>query len=188
MVHPEENRPPGRARLFLSGALGLPLAVVLAAAAEGALRAAGSEGSVPDLYFAAVAGLVPVLALGLLVQLLTVLTGRTRNLLREVKRFDEEMSAEPPQLVEESHQDRMSAWWTARVFIQAIVPFGAGLVLQLVVSEAVAVTCLVAKIDDRLVAIALGAEVVALFVYLVFFGRMLAGLTRTARSRLEGNR
>ena len=176
------TRPPTRARLFLAGALGLPVAVVLAAALEGALRATGSDGSVSDLYFAGVAGLAPVLALGLLVQLLTVLTRRTRNLLREVRRFDEEMSAEPPQLVEESHQDRMAAWATARVFIHAVVPFGAGLVLQLVVTEAVAVTCLAASSGDRFAALFLGGEVVALFAYLLFFGRMLAGLTSSAGS------
>lgn len=166
----------------MTGALGLPVAVVAAAVLAGALRAAGSDGSAPGLYFAGIAGLTPVLALGLLVQLLTVLTGRTRNLLREVRRFDEEMSAEPPQLVEESHQDRMAAWATARVFIQAVVPFGAGVVLQLVVTEAVAVTCLVAGIHERFAALFLGWEVVALFVYLLFFGRMLGGLTRTAAS------
>jgi len=177
-VDSPDNGPPSRARLFSAGALGLPLAVVLALALEGALRLAGSEGSVADLYFAAVAGLTPVLALGLLVQLLTALTGRTRNLLREVRRFDEEMSAETPQLVEESHRDRMEAHANARRFVHAIVPFGAGLVLQLVVTEAMAVTCFAAGVDARLVALGLGVEVVALFAYLLFFGRILATLTR----------
>jgi hypothetical protein len=173
--------PPPRARLFLVGVLGLPVALVLAAAIEGALRAAGSEGAVPDAFFAAVAGLTPVLALGLLVQLLTALTGRTRNLLREVRRFDEEMSADPPQLVEESHRDRMAAWVGARLFMNAVVPFGAGVTLQLVVTEAVAVTCLAAGIDERSVALALGAELLALFVYLVLFGRILGALTMPRR-------
>ncbi|MGH8574047.1 MAG: hypothetical protein ACREX8_15950 [Gammaproteobacteria bacterium] len=177
-VDSQATGPPSRARLFLTGALGLPVAIVLSAALEATLQAAGSDGSVPELYFAAVAGLTPVLALGLLVQLLTALMRRTRNLLREVRRFDDEMSAETPQLVEESHQDRMAAWATARLFLHAIVPFAAGLVLQLVVTEAVAIACLVAEIDDRFLALALGAEVVALFVYLLFFGRMLAGWIR----------
>ena len=175
-VDSQGKGPPTRARIFLTGALGLPVAVVVAAAIEGVLQAAGSDGSVPDLYFAAVAALVPVLALGMVVQLLTALTGRTRNLLREVKRFDEEMSAEPPQLVEESHQNRMAAWTDARLFVHAVVPFGAGVILQLVVTEAVAATCLIAGIDERFVALALGAEVVALFVYLLFFNRVLSRL------------
>lgn len=169
---------PTRVRLFLTGVLGLPVAVLLAAALEGALRANGSDGAAPDLYFAAVAGLTPVLALGLLVQLLTALTGRTRGLLREVRRFDEEMSAETPQLVEESHQDRMAVWATTRLFVHAVVPFGAGLILQLVVTEAVAVACLVASIDERFVALALGGEIAALFVYLLLFNKMVTVLTR----------
>lgn len=177
-VDPSRKGPPTRARLLVAGALGLPLAVVLTAAIEAALRAAGSEGSVPDVYFAAVAGLVPVLALGLMVQLLTALTGRTRLLLREVRRFDEEMSVETPQLVEESHRDRMAVWAHARLFVHAVVPFGAGLSLQLLVTEAVALTCLVAEIDERLAALFLGGEVVALFVYLLLFNRMLGRLSR----------
>ena len=178
----EQGRPPTRVRLFLAGALGLPVSAALAIALEGVLRATGSEGGASDVFFAAVAGLCAVLALGLLVQLLTTLTGRTRNLLREVRRFDEEMSAEPPELVEESHRDRMVAWASARVFIHAIVPFGAGVLAQLAVTEAVAVTCLVIGAESRVVALALGVEVAVLFVYLLFFGRILARLTRPWQS------
>lgn len=178
----QDSRPPTRLRLLLAGALGLPVSAVLGVALEGLLRAAGSEGRVSGVYFAAVAGLCAVLALGLLIQLLTTLTGRTRDLLKEVRHFDEEMSAEPPRLVEESHRDRMVAWASARVFIHAIVPFGAGLLLQLVVTEAVAVTCLVAGVESRLAALALGIEIVVLFVYLLLFGRILARLTRPWRS------
>jgi hypothetical protein len=169
--------PPTRARVFATGVLGLPVAVLLGAAIELALRAGGSEGKVSDVFFAAVAGLTPVLALGLLAQLLTALTGRTRNLLSEVRRFDEEMSAEPPQLVEESHRDRMVAWAGARIFVHAVVPFGAGVLTQLVVTEAAAATCLVAGVDSRFVALCLGAEILALFVYLILFGRILLRLT-----------
>jgi hypothetical protein len=175
-------RPPSRVRLFAAGALGLPLAVVLGAAAEAALRAAGSQGRVPSIYFAAVAALTVVLALGLLVQLLTALTGRTSNLMREMKRFDAEMDAEVPQLSEESHRDRMVAWAGARLFIHAVKPFGAGVLVQLAVCEILAVVCLAAGIHSRLLALVLGAQVVALFVYLLLFGRMLTALTSPRRA------
>jgi hypothetical protein len=155
-------RPPSRVRLFAAGALGLPLAVVLGAAAEAALTV--------------------VLALGLLVQLLTALTGRTSNLMREMKRFDAEMDAEVPQLSEESHRDRMVAWAGARLFIHAVKPFGAGVLVQLAVCEILAVVCLAAGIHSRLLALVLGAQVVALFVYLLLFGRMLTALTSPRRA------
>jgi hypothetical protein len=170
-------RGPSRSRLFLAGALGLPVALVLSVAAEAVLRAGDSQGSVPRVYFIAVAGLNVVLALGLLVQLLTALTGRAGNLMGEMKRFDEEMSAEVPQLNEESHRDRMVAWAGARLFVRAIKPFGAGVLLQLVVCEVIAVVCLAAGIDSRFAALVLGAQVAALFVYLIFFGRILTRLT-----------
>ena len=159
------------------GVLGLPLAVALAVALEALLRATGSEGSVDELLFIAVAGLTPVVALGLLVQLLTALTGRTRSLLREVRRFDEEMSADEPAFHEESHVDRMVVWATTRRFVQAVVPFGAGLVTQLVVTEAAALACILAEVDERVAALAFGAEVLALFVYLLFFNVILLRLS-----------
>ncbi len=176
-AEPQGLRGPSRGRLFLAGALGLPLAVVLAAVVAIVLRAADSQGSVPSVFFASVAGLNVLLALGLLVQLLTALTGRAGNLMREMKRFDEEMSAEVPQLNEASHRDRMVAWAGARLFVHAVKPFGAGVLLQLVVCEAIAVVCLAAGTDSRFVALLLGFQVAALFVYLLFFGRMLTRLT-----------
>jgi len=169
--------PPGRAGLFLAGVVGLPVAAVAAAVLEAALRAGGSEGEASDVLFAAVAGLTPVVALGLMVQLLTALTGRTRSLLREVRRFDEEMSAEEPQLVEESHRDRMVVWATTRRFVHVVVPFGAGVLTQLLATEVAAVTCLVAGVDERFAALALGTEIAVLFVYLILFNTILGRLS-----------
>lgn len=151
--------------------------MVGAVALEALLRAAGGEGSADELLFAGVAGLTPVVGLGLLVQLLTSLTGRTRSLLREVRRFDEEMSSDEPGFDEESHVDRMVVWATTRRFVQVVVPFGAGVVTQLVVTEAAAIACLLAEVDDRVAALALGAESLALFVYLLFFNGMLVRLS-----------
>jgi hypothetical protein len=174
---PHRSGPPSRGRVFLAGALGLPVSLAGAALLEALLRAAGSEGSARELIFAGVAGLTPVVALGMLVQLLTSLTGRTRLLLREVRRFDEEMSSDEPSFHEESHVDRMVVWATTRRFVQAVVPFGAGVVTQLVVTEAAAVACLLGEVDDRAAALALCIEVLALFVYLIFFNAILARLS-----------
>jgi hypothetical protein len=180
-AEPQRRGLPPRIRLVLAGALGLPIAVAVAAALEAGLQAGGSHGGVPGVYFAAVAGLTPVLALGLLVQLLTALTGRTRHLMSEVQRFDEEMSVEEPQFDEGSHRDRMVAWASARLFVHAVVPFGAGVITQVLVCEIVAVTCLLTGSESRFLALALGCEVVALFVYLLLFGRILGRLTRPPR-------
>lgn len=151
--------------------------MVVAVALEALLRAGGSEGKAAELLFAGVAGVIPVVGLGLLVALLTSLTGRTRSLLREVRRFDEEMSSDEPGFDDESHLDRIVVWATTRRFVQVVVPFGAGVVTQLVVAEAAAVACLLAEVDDRVAALALGAETLALFVYLIFFNVMLVRLS-----------
>ncbi|MBA2439691.1 MAG: hypothetical protein H0V50_03330 [Thermoleophilaceae bacterium] len=173
-----ENGPPARLRPFLTGILGLLLAIALTVVIEGGLRVIDGGGRAPHLYFVAAAALTPVLALGLLVQLVTAMTGRTRLLLREVKRFEEEMSAQPPALNEETHATRELTRGAARRFVHVVVPFAAGVAVQLVVTEAVALYCVVATVDVRVAALALGTEIIALFAYLLFFNAMLAGLTR----------
>ena len=169
--------PPARAPLFLAGALGLLVAVVGALALEAVLRLAGSEGEAPGVVFVVVAVLTPVVTLGLLAQLLTSLTGRARSLLREMRRFDQEMSSDEPEFHEESHIDRVVVWATTRRYTQVIAPFGAGLATQLVVTEAAAIACLLAESESRFAALALGIELAALFVYLLFFNAMVARLS-----------
>lgn len=172
------EEPPSRARLFALGILGFVPAILVALVADAAL---GGDGKVATGFFIAVAAVTPVLALGILVQLVTALTRRTRDLMREFQRFDEEMSAEPPQLVDESHSRRKATWQVATLFRHAVVPFGSGVALQLLATEAVAIASLVADAEDRLLAIALGLQVVVLFGYLLFFnvalGRATAGRT-----------
>lgn len=162
--------------------LGLVVATAVAAVVEGILRLLGAEGRVSGGFFVAVAALTPVLALGLLLQLVTVLAGRAGRLVRELDRFDEEMSAEPTELDEEAHESRRSLWYSAGLFIEVLVPFEAGLALQFLVTEVVAIYCVVAGVDARLLALALGVEVLALLVHLLFFSAMLAGLTKGRRA------
>ncbi len=170
----QETGPPSRPRLFLFGVLGLLVAVALALALEAAL---GGEGRVSTGFFVAAAALTPVIGLGLLAQLVAALAGTTRGLLRELKRFNEEMAAEPPALNEDSQRERRAVWEGARHFLELLAPFVAGLALQIVVAEAVAIYCIAADVDDRGVAIAVGAEIFALFNYLLFFNPLLARLT-----------
>lgn len=174
---PVENVPGTRSRIFLIGTLGLLIAVLLAVAVEAGLRGLGGRGRAPDLYFVAAAALTPVLALGLLVQLVTAMTGRTRSLLREVTRFEEEMSARPAELNEETHRARELVRGSARRFAHVVMPFGAGLAVQVVITEAVAIYCVAAGVEERGAAIALGAEIVALLAYLLLFSVLLARLT-----------
>lgn len=169
---------PTRGRLFVLGALGLLPALVLALAAEAVLRAGGADGAVARGFFIVAAAVVPVLAVGLLVQLVTALTRRTRDLMREVQRFDVEMSAEPPQFIDESHRQRKTTWQDTTLFRHALVPFGAGVALQLLVTEIIAVVCLATGADDRFLALALGAEIVALFAYLLFFNVVLSRVSK----------
>lgn len=172
---------PGPRRLLLGGLIGLLLATALAGILEGALRALGVEGRVPTAYFVAIAALAPVLALGLLAQLVTALAGRASALLREVKRFDQEMSAEPPELNLESHHARLTASEAGELFLRVVVPFEAALALQFLVTEAVAILCIAREVHERVVAIALGIEVAALFVSLLFFNVMLRRFSRSHR-------
>ena len=181
-VETPEKAPPTRGRLFLIGAVGLLPAIALALAVEAGLRGLGGEGRVAGGFFVAAAALTPVLAVGLLVQLVTALTRRTRDLLLEVKRFDEEMSADAPRLNEESHRQRQTAWQRPTLFRHAVVPFGAGVGLQLVVTELVAIACVAAGSDDRVLAIALGVEVIALFLYLLFFNLVLSAVIEGRRA------
>ena len=175
------NGPPTRRRLFVLGAFGLLPAVAFAGLAEAVLRALGVEGGVAEGFFIAAAALTPVLGVGLLVQLVTALTRRTRDLMREVQRFDQEMSAEPPRMDEESHRQRKATWQEASLFRHAVVPFGGGVVLQVLVTEAIAVACVAAGTDERFLALALGVEIIALLAYLLFFN---AALTRVAEGRV----
>lgn len=177
----KEKAPPTRGRLFLIGAVGLLPAIALALAVEAALRALGGEGRVPGGFFVAAAALTPVLAVGLLVQLVTALTRRTRDLMLEVKRFNEEMSADAPRLNEESHRQRQRTWQGTTLFRHALVPFGAGVGLQLVVTELVAIACVAAGTEERVLALALGVEVIALFLYLLFFNVVLSAVTEGRR-------
>ena len=149
------------------------VAVALAVALEALLE---GEGRVSRGFFVAAAALTPVVGLGLLVQVVSVLAGRTRGLLNELKRFNEEMAAEPPELGEESQRERRAAWEGAGNFLHVLAPFLAGLVLQLVVTEAVAIYCLAADVGQRAVAIAVGVEIFALFNYMLFFNALLARL------------
>ena len=174
-----ENGPPSRPKLFFIGVLG-PLAAIGVAFALEALLA--GDARVSKGFFVAAAALTPVIGLGLLAQLVTALAGRTRGLLRELKRWADEMAAEPPDLSEQSRRERRSAWEGARNFTHVLAPFVAGLALQLVVTEAVALYCLAADVDERVVAIAVGIEVFALFNYLLFFNALLARLARRGGS------
>lgn len=170
---PPDTRPAPRPRLFLVGIAGLPVAVVLALAADALL---GGEGRVSNGFFVAVAALTAVLGLGLLLQLVAALAGRTRGLLRELKRFNEEMTAEPPELSEDSQRKRRATWLDVRGFVHVLGPFVTGLALQLLVTEVAAVYCLAANVDERWAAIAMGIEVFALFNYFLFFNPLLGRL------------
>lgn len=154
------------------------MALPLAAALEGLLA---GDAEVSKGFFVAAAALTPVLGLGLLAQLVAALAGRTRSLLRELERFNAEMAAEPPELGEDSQRERRAVWEGARDFRHVLAPLVAGLVLQLVVTEVVAIYCVAADVDERIVAIAVGAEVFALFNYLLFFNTLLAKLARRDR-------
>lgn len=150
--------------------LGLPAAVVLAVV----VAAAGGGAGVADIYFVAAAVLTPMLALGLLVQVVTAMTRNTRALMGEVTRFEEEMAAQPPALSEETQRVREQTTAAARRFVHAFVPFAAGLGVQLVVTEAVAIYCVAAGVQDRAIAVGLGVEILALLGYLLLFGPLLA--------------
>jgi ATP-dependent protease HslVU (ClpYQ) peptidase subunit len=178
---PVETSPPSRPRLFLAGVLGLVAAVLAALLLDTLL---GGDGRVSGGFFVAAAAVTPVIALGLLVQLVAALAGRTRGLLGELKRFNEEMSAESPELSQDSQRDRRSAWEDARDFLHVLGPFVAGLVLQLVATEAVAIYGIAADVDERVVAIAVGLEVLALFNYMLFFNPLLSRLARRRPSAL----
>ena len=170
-----QDGPPSRPKLFLVGVLGLLAAVAVAVCLDALL---GGDDRVSKGFFVAAAALTPVLGLGLLAQLVAALAGRTRGLLRELKRWGDEMAAEPPDLSEEGQRERRAAWEGARDFLHVLAPFVAGLALQLIVTEAVALYCLAADVDERVVAIAVGIEVFALFNYLLFFNALLARLAR----------
>ena len=174
-----EKGPPSRPKLFLLGILGL-LAAVASAFILDALLA--GDGRVSKGFFVAAAALTPVVGLGLLAQLVAALAGRTRGLLRELKRWGDEMAAEPPSLSEDSQRERRAAWVEARDFVHVLAPFVTGLALQLVATEAVALYCLAAGVGERVVAIAVGIEIFALFNYLLFFNALLARLARRRRS------
>ena len=176
---PPRKRPPSRPKLFLLGVLGLLAAVGLALCLEGLLA---GDGRVSKGFFVAAAAVTPVVGLGLLAQLVTALAGRTRGLLRELKRWGDEMAAEPPALNEESQRERRAAWEGAQGFVHVLAPFVAGLALQLLATEAVALYCLAADVDERVLAIAVGIEIFALFNYLLFFNALLARLARSGRS------
>jgi hypothetical protein len=176
---PPEQGPPSRPKLFLLGVLGLLAAVALAFALEALLA---GDGRVSKGFFVAAAAVTPVVGLGLVAQLVTALAGRTRGLLRELKRWGDEMAAEPPALSEESQRERRAAWEGARDFVHVLAPFVAGLALQLAATEAAALYCLAAEVDERVVAIAVGIEIFALFNYLLFFNALLARLARRGRS------
>jgi hypothetical protein len=158
--------------------LGLPAAILVAGVVEGALRLAGAGGHVSAGYFVAIAAVAPVLALGLLVAIVTALAGRTRAILRELGSFEREMEAEPAEPDAEAHQRRVRTWEGVRFFLEALLPFVLGLALQFVVIEAVAIFCIAADVDRRIVALALGAEVVALLAYLVLFNAVVSVLAR----------
>jgi hypothetical protein len=152
------------------------LAAVLAAATEVVLRLLEVEGRAPDGYFVAVAALVPALALGLLVRLVTRMAVTARSLIRELKRFDEEMSGQRPEVDEDAHRERARASAHARPFVQGLPPFLAGLALQFAVTEALALYCALRETDARAMALGLGVEVAALLVYVLLFNAMLARL------------
>ena len=174
-----EDGPRSRPTLFLFGVLGLLAASVVAVALEALLA---GDGRVSKGFFVAAAALIPVVGLGLLAQLVAALAGRTRGLLRELKRWGDEMAAEPPSLSEDSQRERRAAWEEARDFVHVLAPFVTGLALQLVATEAAALYCLAAGVDERVVAIAVGIEIFALFNYLLFFNALLARLARRGRS------
>ncbi len=164
-----------RPKLFFLGLLGLLVAVLLAVASE---PLPGGEARVSRGFFVAAAALTPVLGLGLLAQVVAALAGRTRGLLRALKRFNEEMAGDSPELSEDGKRERRDAWEGARDFSHVLAPFLAGLALQLVVTETVAIYGIAAGVEDRAVAIGVGAGVFALFNYMLFFNALLARLTR----------
>ncbi len=172
--NPPKGALPSRPRTFLLGALGLPLGVVVAVAVEALLA---GDGRVSRGFFVAAAVVTPVLGLGLLVQVVATLAGTTRGLLRELKRFNEEMAAEPPALSVDSQRERRVAWERARNLRHVLAPLLAGLALQLVVAETAAIYCMVAGVEDRFVAVALGVQILALFHYVLFFTPLLARLS-----------
>ncbi len=174
LVESPEDAPRSRPKLFFFGVLGLLAAVAAAVVIEGLLE---GQGRVSKGFFVAAAALTPVVGLGLLAQLVAALAGTTRGLLHELKRFNEEMAAEPPALNEDSQRERRAVWEGARYFLELLAPFVAGLALQIAVAEAVAIYCIAADVDDRGVAIAVGAAVFGLFNYLLFFNPLLARLT-----------
>lgn len=177
------DAPLPRPLLFLVGVLGLPAAVVLAAIAEAALRIAGVEGEVSSGFFIVVAAVAPILAIGLLVQLVTTLAGSAQGILLEIKRFEEEMAAEGDEPDLDAHRSRVRTWEGVRVFLEVLRPFGVGLLLQFLVLEIAAIVCIAAGVEARGVAIALGAQVVALVAYLVLFRPVVAVLARMRTSR-----
>lgn len=176
VADPPENAKRSRVKLFAFGVLGLLVAVGAAILVDGLL---GGEARVSSGFFVAAAALTPVIGLGLLAQLVAALAGRTRRLLHELSRFSEEMEAEPPKLSDESQRERRATWEGVRAFRQVLAPFVAGLALQLVATEAAAIYCLAAGVDERVVALAIGLEIFVLFNYLLFFSPLLARLTES---------
>lgn len=170
---PPDSRPPSRPALFALGVLGIVVAVLVAVLVEALLA---GEGRVSKGFFVATAALTPVVGLGLLAQLVAALARKTSGLLRELKRFNEEMAAEKPELSRESQAERRATWEASRHFLHVLAPFVAGLALQLLVTELAAIYCIAADVDERGVAIALGAEVFALFNYLLLFNPLLSRL------------
>lgn len=168
-----EKRPASRPKLFLLGLAGLPVSLALALAVDAVIAGGGR---VSSGFFVAAAALTAIVGLGLLLQLVAALAGRTRGMLRELKRFNEEMAAEPPELSEDSQRQRRATWLDARSFTHVLGPFVTGLALQLLVTEAAALLCLVTDVDERWTAIAMGIEVFALFNYFLFFNALLGRL------------
>ncbi len=166
---------PSRPKLFFLGLLGLLVAVLLAVASEALL---GGDARVSRGFFVAAAALTPVLGLGLLAQVVAALAGRTRGLLRELKRFNEEMAGDSPELSDDGKRERRAVWEATRDFSHVLAPFLAGVVLHLVVTETVAIYAIAAGVEARPVAIGVGVAVFALFNYMLFFNALLARLMR----------
>jgi hypothetical protein len=162
--------------VFVFGLAGLILAGVLTASTEIALQAANVDGLANEAYFAALAGLMTVLAIGLLVQLATALGAGMRWLLESRATIEGWLvnrgaaREQAPKLVDELVFDRGAS--------DVLLPFALGLAVQFIVTEGVVLYSLAAGIHARPVALALGFEVAVIFLYMMFFSIGLGAVRR----------
>ena len=161
---------------FALGVMGIVFAVLIGGGIEWGLRAFDVHGRVSEPFFSALAGLMPVLAIGLLIQLATLLGAGLRRLPEAPPRLADLLVARgaPRAQAEElvsvrTQAEELVREVVGRAVLFVILPVAAGLAVQFTATEGVVLYCLAAGVDARGVAIVLGAEVGIIFAHMILF-------------------